>query len=67
MTPLTAIQHFIIGNPLGRFLALLLIVGFLATVLRGFLRARKIQPNGFKWRTFRNEILFGILIPCRDR
>jgi sterol desaturase/sphingolipid hydroxylase (fatty acid hydroxylase superfamily) len=30
-------------------------------VFRGFFRVRKIQPNGFRWRTFRNEILFGTL------
>jgi len=57
----SAILQFITSNPLGRFLALFLIVGFLAAVFRGFFRARKIQPNGFRWRTFRNEILIGIL------
>ena len=57
----SVILQFITGNPLGRFLALFLIVGFLAAVFRGFFRARKIQPNGFRWRAFRNEILFAIL------
>src|ERR1700730_16906510 len=57
----SVILQFITGNPLGRFLALFLIVGFLAAVFRGFFRARKIQPNGFRCRTFRNEILFAIL------
>jgi len=61
MATLTAVLHFITGNPLGRFLLLFLLAGFLATVFRSFLRARKIQPNGFRWRTFRNEILFAIL------
>jgi hypothetical protein len=30
-------------------------------LLTGFFRARKIQPNGFRWKTFRNEIFFAIL------
>ena len=55
------ILHFLASNPLGRFLALFLVVGLLATLFQGFFRARKIQPNGFRWRTFRNEALFGIL------
>jgi sterol desaturase/sphingolipid hydroxylase (fatty acid hydroxylase superfamily) len=53
------LQH--LSNPLTRFLLLFLLAGLLATVFRGFFRARKIQPNGFKWRTLRNEILFGML------
>src|SRR5579864_5549871 len=57
----SVILQFITGNPLGRFLALFLVVGFLAAVFRGFFRARKIQPNGFRWRTFRNEALFATL------
>jgi Delta7-sterol 5-desaturase len=57
----SAILQFVASNPLGRFLALFLVVGFLATVFRGFFRARKIQPNGFRWRTFRNEALFAVL------
>jgi len=61
MTVLTFIQKSIIANPLGRFLALFLLFGFLATVFRAFFNARKIQPNGFKWRTLRNEILFAVL------
>jgi lathosterol oxidase len=61
MNLLTTIQHFITGNPLARFVAIFLIFGFLASVFRSFFAARKIQPNGFKWRTFRNEILFAIL------
>jgi lathosterol oxidase len=47
-------------NPLGHWLGLLLIAGLVFTVFRGFFQARKIQPNGFRWRTFRNEILFGV-------
>ena len=57
----SAILQFLASNPLGRFLALFLIVGLLATLFQSFFRARKIQPNGFRWRTFRNEALFGIV------
>src|SRR5581483_2290819 len=57
----SAILQFLTGNPLGRFLALFVLMGFVATVFRGFLRARKIQPNAFRWRAFLNEILFGAL------
>jgi lathosterol oxidase len=52
---------FLTDNPLGRFLLLFMLVGLVVIVFRGFLRARKIQPNGFKWRTLRNEFLFALL------
>ena len=32
--------------------------GILAGVVTGFFKARKIQPKGFRWKTFRNEGLF---------
>ena len=57
---LAAIQNFVVTNPLGRFLVLFLAAGFLAIVFRGFLRARKIQPSGFKWRALRTELLFAV-------
>jgi Delta7-sterol 5-desaturase len=49
------------GNPLFKWLLAFVIVGLLATLFRSFFRARKIQPNGFRWRTFRNEAFFGII------
>lgn len=61
MEMLAAVRSFVVDNPIGRFLALFLVVGFIATVFRGFLRARKIQPNGFRWRILRNELLFAVL------
>lgn len=61
MEMLAAVRSFVVDNPIGRFLALFLVVGFIATVFRGFLRARKIQPNGFRWRILRNEFLFAVL------
>jgi lathosterol oxidase len=59
----TALQHVIEGwhHPLSRWLIIFVTSGLLVAVSRGFLRARKIQPNGFRWRTFRNEMLFAIL------
>ncbi|MDE2403665.1 MAG: sterol desaturase family protein [Sphingomonadales bacterium] len=41
--------------------ALALAVGIGWGVTSGFLKARKIQPRGFKWSVFRNEIVFGVL------
>ncbi|MBC2660319.1 sterol desaturase family protein [Novosphingobium flavum] len=41
--------------------ALFLGAGVIAGVWTGFFRARKIQPRGFKWKTFRNEGLFAVL------
>jgi sterol desaturase/sphingolipid hydroxylase (fatty acid hydroxylase superfamily) len=38
-----------------------MIVGLVLILFRGFFRARKIQPSGFRWRTFRNELLFGVV------
>ena len=49
------------GNPLFRWLIIFVVAGMLVTVFRSFFRARKIQPKGFRWRTFRNEALFGII------
>jgi sterol desaturase/sphingolipid hydroxylase (fatty acid hydroxylase superfamily) len=49
------------ANPLIKWLVFFLIASFIVTVFRSYFRARKIQPNGFKWKTFRNEILFGLL------
>jgi Delta7-sterol 5-desaturase len=58
----TALQSFVSWkNPLAGWLVIFLVSGLLVTIFRGFFRARKIQPNGFKWRTFRNEVLFGIV------
>ena len=48
-------------QPLTRWLVFFLVATFLATVGRSFLKARKIQPNGFRWKTFRREIFFAAL------
>lgn len=43
------------------WLALFLAVGFVVAIKRGFFTARKIQPKGFRWKTFRNEGFFAAL------
>jgi sterol desaturase/sphingolipid hydroxylase (fatty acid hydroxylase superfamily) len=58
----TALQHIWTGgNPLVRWLIFFVVAGFLATVFQSFFRARKIQPKGFRWKTFRNEAIFGVI------
>jgi sterol desaturase/sphingolipid hydroxylase (fatty acid hydroxylase superfamily) len=58
----SALQRFIVDNrPLSYWLIALVVSGLAVAVYRGFFRARKIQPNGFRWTTFRNEILFGVI------
>jgi len=58
----TTLVDFISGqSPLALWLVLFVISGLVAGVVTGFFRARKIQPKGFRWKTFRYEILFGII------
>jgi sterol desaturase/sphingolipid hydroxylase (fatty acid hydroxylase superfamily) len=62
MTILAILQNFIATkNSLSLWLAAFVIAGFTAGVLSGFFRARKIQPKGFRWKIFRNEILFSAI------
>jgi sterol desaturase/sphingolipid hydroxylase (fatty acid hydroxylase superfamily) len=57
-----ALQGFVTGtNPIYFRLAIALVVGLVLVLCQSFFRARKIQPNGFRWRTFRNEIIFGTI------
>ncbi|TAL02028.1 MAG: fatty acid hydroxylase, partial [Rhodospirillaceae bacterium] len=48
-------------NLLSVWLILFLAGGLAFGIFRSFFRARKIQPNGFRWRTFRNEIFFALI------
>lgn len=48
-------------NPLSLWFMAFLAVGLIAGIWSGFFKARKIQPRGFKWKTFRNEIGFSAL------
>ncbi len=38
-----------------------LAVGLLAGIVSGFFKARKIQPRGFKWKVFRNELIVAVV------
>lgn len=43
------------------WLAGFVISGVVAGIVTGYFKARKIQPRGFKWTTFRNEIGFAVV------
>jgi sterol desaturase/sphingolipid hydroxylase (fatty acid hydroxylase superfamily) len=43
------------------WISLFLASGLVFGIVTGFFKARKIQPKGFKWRIFRNEIGFAII------
>ena len=48
-------------NLLQVWLIAFLAAGLVAGIATGFFKARKIQPNGFKWSVFRNEALFAVV------
>ena len=48
-------------DPLNSWLALFLIAGLAVGIASGFYKARKIQPKGFRWKTFRNEAIFAAI------
>ncbi|MCE7798900.1 sterol desaturase family protein [Sphingobium sufflavum] len=51
------IKDMLMGlDPLTWWLALLAIFGLSTGFFTGYFRARKIQPNGFKWPIFRREV-----------
>jgi sterol desaturase/sphingolipid hydroxylase (fatty acid hydroxylase superfamily) len=49
------------GSLLSFWVIALIVIGLATGIYRGFFRARKIQPKGFSWRTFRNEALFAVV------
>ena len=54
-----ALREFVAGkSPLYFWLIAFAVSGLAVGILTGFFRARKIQPKGFNWRTFRNEAFF---------
>lgn len=62
MDVLKALENFILeAGPLGRYLMYFVAAGLIAAFCQGFLRARKIQPNGFRWKAFRREIFWGAI------
>jgi len=46
------------AQTVGRFVITYVVVGLLMGILYVLFRSRKIQPNGFKWRQIRTEVLF---------
>jgi sterol desaturase/sphingolipid hydroxylase (fatty acid hydroxylase superfamily) len=49
------------GDPLTLWLTGFVVVGIAAGVLSGYFKARKIQPDGFKWKLFRREIVWAVI------
>ena len=55
-------RDFIQNEPVLAFWTGVLIFGSLiAAIVTGFFRARKIQPNGFKWKQFRFEAMVAVV------
>ena len=48
-------------SPLSYWLVAFVVVGFAVAVYRGWFKARKIQPKGFKWKVFRDEFFFAVI------
>jgi sterol desaturase/sphingolipid hydroxylase (fatty acid hydroxylase superfamily) len=54
--------HEMNGNDWLRiWLVLFVATGIAAGIWTGFIKARKIQPNGFKWKIFRFEIMIAVV------
>jgi sterol desaturase/sphingolipid hydroxylase (fatty acid hydroxylase superfamily) len=49
------------GNPIYFWIAAAVLAGIVVVVFQSFFRIRKIQPNGFRWKTFRNEAILGTI------
>src|SRR5579871_5250152 len=58
MEKLHSFISFVAGGRVGGFLMMFLAMSFTAGVLHAVFRAWKIQPNGFRWKQFRNEFFF---------
>lgn len=57
-----ALRNAISGeDPLTLWLMLFVVAGLVFGIARGFFKARKIQPRGFRWKTFRNEAFFAVV------
>jgi sterol desaturase/sphingolipid hydroxylase (fatty acid hydroxylase superfamily) len=55
-------QEFIQNEPwLALWIGLLIATGLIGGIASGFFKARKVQPNGFKWLTFRNEAIVAVI------
>lgn len=57
-----AVQNYLSGiDPLSLWLIAFAISGIVFGIVSGFFKARKIQPKGFRWKTFRNEGIFTVI------
>jgi len=57
----TAIHGFATEHSsIARLVGLGIVGGVMVLLFRTLFNARKIQPNGFKWKTLRNEVIFAI-------
>jgi sterol desaturase/sphingolipid hydroxylase (fatty acid hydroxylase superfamily) len=62
VSTLKSFAESIVGrDPLALWLAVFLLAGFVAGIVSGYFRARKIQPGGFCWKLFRREIFFAAI------
>lgn len=59
---LTSLSYFVATHGiLTVWLALFIASGLVFGLFRSWFRARKIQPKGFRWKTFRNEAIFATI------
>ncbi len=49
------------GDPVSWWVAIFVVAGLVAGIWSGFFKARKIQPKGFRLKTFRNEAIFAVI------
>lgn len=57
-----SVQDFFAGiDPITLWIAAFAIGGLLAGIYSGYFAARKIQPNGFKWKHFRREVFWAVI------
>ena len=55
-------REFLSGqDPFRVWLAAFILTGLAVGIATGFFRARKIQPNGFKWKQFRFEAMIAVI------
>jgi lathosterol oxidase len=55
------VEWMVANSPLSYWLLAFVVSGIVFGIVSGFFRARKIQPKGFSWKTFRNEAIFGVV------